>query len=87
MYPLQTATLQFYSGYSEGQLEACLSTLALLVERMPLAKEQAVREKYSNSKLMGVANARSFARQYNQATGNEAQPQQFLINKHYPRHT
>ena len=35
----------------------------------------------------GCGKCPSFARQYNQTTGNEAQPQQLLINKHYPRHT
>lgn len=48
-------TLEHYTTYTEAELLPCMQKLAQLVLRMPLVKQQAVREKYSSSKFLRVA--------------------------------
>jgi len=49
-----SANLQHYSGYSSSQLSTTISRLASMLAKVPSSKLQAVRTKYSSSKLMQV---------------------------------
>ena len=51
----QNATLEHYTGYTETDLLPCMQKLAQLVVRMPLVKQQAIREKYSSKRFLRVA--------------------------------
>jgi len=49
-----SANLQHYSGYTSSQLLTTISRLASMLAKVPSSKLQAVRTKYSSSKLMQV---------------------------------
>jgi len=49
-----SANLQHYSGYTSSQLLPIISRLASMMAKVPSSKLQAVRTKYSSSKLMQV---------------------------------
>lgn len=50
-----TATLQHYSSYSEADLLPCVRKIAHLVKNMFIAKQQAVKNKYSTGKFLKIA--------------------------------
>ena len=45
----------YYGDYTVQDLGPCCSQLAMLVKGMHSSKQQAVREKYTNSKFLSVA--------------------------------
>ncbi len=51
----QNASLQHYTTYSESAILPCVRDIATLIHKMPTAKQQAVRSKYSSSKFLRVA--------------------------------
>lgn len=53
--PFQSPQLQCRSAHTEAQLLPCVGKLAQLLSRMTVAKQQAVREKYSAVTRLRVA--------------------------------
>ena len=47
--------MEYYSGYSKSDFLPCVNRMAKLVTKMTVAKQQSVREKYSNSRFLRVA--------------------------------
>eukprot|EP00033_Pygsuia_biforma_P005420 GCRY01005981.1.p1 GENE.GCRY01005981.1~~GCRY01005981.1.p1 ORF type:complete len:419 (+),score=75.31 GCRY01005981.1:138-1394(+) len=50
-----TPTLQHYTGYSEKDLQPCVTDLLYLLQKAPQSSLQAVSKKYSHRKFMEVA--------------------------------
>ncbi len=51
----QTPKLEHYTGYAQSDLLPCITTFARLISKLPVAKQQSVREKYCNSRYLRVA--------------------------------
>eukprot|EP00731_Ephydatia_muelleri_P035472 Em0127g2a len=54
-----TTNFEHFIGYTESDLRPCLRWLSRQVLAMPMARHQAVRKKYSDASLMGVAKTAS----------------------------
>ena len=52
---VQNSVPSYYGDYTERDLQPCCIQLAIIVKGMHSCKQQAVREKYSNSKFLSIA--------------------------------
>ena len=56
-----TTTLEHYSNYSEDNILPCVRKMAQQVVAVTTSKQQAVRNKYSSTKFMKIANEPSLS--------------------------
>jgi hypothetical protein len=52
---MQKLATDYYGGYTESDLQPCRRQLAIIVKGMQSSRQQAVKDKYSNSKFLSIA--------------------------------